>query len=344
MTFRPPNSRFWYALYTDELGRRRRVSTKKTTKRQADLVEAELRNKAERIRLGLEVRDRNPDKLTVADAAKWWLSEIASKQAQGAKLGKVIALHIIDDAIGYASVSSLTPARITSWLHSRSGVKGSTVNHLRSYLMAVYTALIDHGRYIGVNPVKATKRAAVQQAVPRSLPATYVRPLIIQAPTTGWRVCLAVAAYAGLRRSEIARAFAAGWPGVDLDARIITIGTSKRGTVRRVAIHAELLAILKTAQDINAKMPSKGALEGSGDVVKRALKRGGINDEAATFHGLRGAWASRMMACGASQHVVEYMGWGPRSSSVMLTHYIVFTDDMLRAEIDKLTWPQPEKK
>lgn len=46
-----------------------------------------------------------------------------------------------------------------------------------------------------------------------------------------------------------------------------------------------------------------------------------------------------MIACGASSDIVEYMGWGPRASSVMRANYVQYGADVLRREIDKLSWP-----
>lgn len=63
------------------------MSSKKTTKREGDLFEAELRARVQRQKHGLEVIERNPKGWTVAQAARWWLDNIASKQAQGQSHG-----------------------------------------------------------------------------------------------------------------------------------------------------------------------------------------------------------------------------------------------------------------
>lgn len=220
----------------------------------------------------------------------------------------------------------------------------NSANHLRANLSSIFTQMQRHGHWLGNNPVRATQRLAVDEPVPDTMSATWVRPCIEAAPTRGWRVVLAVAAFTGMRRSEIGRAFSGTWPDVDLDERLITIRKSKRKRVRRVAIHAELLAILRDARTCNVVLPSSGALAGSNDIVPNALMRAGIKEPGdAVFKTLRGTWASQMIACGASSDITEYMGWGPRSSSVMRLHYVAYPADVLRREIDKLTWPKTKE-
>lgn len=144
-----------------------------------------------------------------------------------------------------------------------------------------------------------------------------------------------------MRRDEIRRVFApAGWPDVDLDARIITLRKTKTGRPRRVAIHPVLLAVLKDAKARKVEMPSEGAYEGSNDRVKDALKRAGRVDARATFHGFRGGWATALIGCGGATDIVRYMGWGPRGD-VMEAHYLSYPDSVLCREIDKLSYPDP---
>lgn len=117
MSFRPDDSPYYYAEYVDAGGKRRRVSTKQTTKREGDRIEAELRARVQRQRHGLEAIERNPNKWTVADAARWWMAEIASKQAQGKHRGfdKTIERHVIKGPLGDKLLEHVTPANVTAW-------------------------------------------------------------------------------------------------------------------------------------------------------------------------------------------------------------------------------------
>jgi integrase len=343
VSFKPADSPFWWAEYHDAYGKRRRVSTKQRTKREADRVEAELRARVQRQRHGLEVIERNPERLTLAKGAEWCMEHVFAKQAQGAKLAPTLRKHVINDPIGALLLDRVTPEIVTTWMAARaSSLSATTVNHLRSYLMSVYTHLHERGLWRGANPVRETKKLPTEEVVPRSLPAHYVLALLLGAPTLEWLLAFAVAAYTGMRRGEIWRVFGVPlWPDVDLAERIITIRKTKRGTVRRVAIHPDLAALLSGLVNHNVTCPSAGTMDNSDRTVTLALKRAGIDDDAATFHGLRGAWATQMMACGASAEIVEFMGWGPRATSVMRRHYVQYPADVLRREIDKLTWPKP---
>lgn len=337
--FKPNDSPFYYIAVTNEHGIRERFSSKKETKREAMAIEAEYRNRVERIRLGLEVRDKNPEHMTVAQAVEWWLTTIAHRQAQGAKVRPVVEKHLSNGVLGKRQLEHVTPAMATSWLHTLSEKSPATANKCRAYLMGIYSRLIEHGAYLGENPMKLTKRITQTPSSSRKLPPAYVQVLMSNPPTLGWLVAFTTAAYAGMRRGEIERAFGAGWPGVDLDARIIELRKTKTGRPRRVAIHPVLLDVLEDAKRRNVAMPTRGAYEGSNDRVRDALKRAGIVDKRATFHGLRATWATQMIVCGASSDLVRFMGWGPRKDSVMDLHYVAYPDDVLRGEIDKLHYP-----
>lgn len=348
MTFKPDDSPYWYTDFFDEHGKRVRVSTKKKNKREADDIEARMMVKAQQVRLGLDVRDPNADGHTVESAARWWLKEWASKQAQGVSVGSTVEKHIIKSELGPLRIERVTPAHVTRWLAGRALVvpSPSTVNHLRAHLMSIFTRMIDFGYLVGAaNPVRGTKKLETEEPESRALPPTWVVPLINHAPTMGWRLAIAVAAYTGMRSGEIKRALSApGWPSIDLDERVINIRKAKGKRVRRVAVHTDLVEMLRASRDLHVKVPGPGAYGKAHQIVRHALARAGIVDahdlrvDDATFHGLRGTWDSRMDECGAKDSVVDYMGWGKGTTS-RRRHYSKFSNEQLRREIDKLTWP-----
>jgi integrase len=349
MTFKPADTPYWQTDFYNENGERVRVSTKKTTKKEADKVEAELMAKAERRRLGLEVRDVNPKRWTMKEGAAWWLETIAAEGANNG-IAYVIAKHVDRDAIAALPLDEVDTGVVSTWLRRRAkgGLSPSSVNHLRAYLMGIFTSLAENGLYAGENPVKATKKAKEPEPEGQTLPATYALPLIEHAPSLGWRVAIATAAYTGMRRDEIRRTFAApGWPAVDLDERIIGITKTKTGKRRQVAIHVELVAILRDARERHVVMPTAGAFLGSEMIVRHALRRAGIIADVekceATFHGLRGMWNTRMEDCDAKESVIDFMWGGKSTTSVRRRHYRKFTPEVLRHEIDKLSWPKGEK-
>ena len=48
-----------------------------------------------------------------------------------------------------------------------------------------------------------------------------------------------------------------------------------------------------------------------------------------------------MVACGAQGEVVEAMGWGGKGSTTRLRVYTHHDPETLRAEVDKLSYPEP---
>jgi integrase len=340
VTFKTPDSPYWIAEWTDEGGRRHRTSTKKTSKKEADVFEADLRVKAERIRLGLEVRERNPQKYTVAEAAQWWLDNIAAKQKQHAKVTYVVNAHIVRDH-GARPLQSITAGLVNVWLaDKRATYAAATCNRLRSYFMSIFSRLIERELYSGENPLRRARKIKAGRRSRRAMPATSVRALIDEAPTPMWRRAIMIAAFTGMRRSEIERL---RWADVDLTARIVSVRETKTDVDRTVGIHselvAELLPIVGAPSDLVVPALNWNA---SATIVRRALARAGL--DRGNFHGLRGAWATTLMAGGAMRDVVRFMGWGVASSDVMAIHYIAYPPDVLRREIDKLVFPARENR
>jgi hypothetical protein len=305
-----------------------------TTKAQAERLEAELKVRADRQSRGLEPLTRNPQKHTVASLLSWHLVKIA-KTKSAVEIGRTMRKHVVDD-FAALDLARVHPAEVNNWLDEReaTGISGATVNRIRAYLMGAFTRAIGAGLYVGQNPVKATRKRTEDRRVDPPLPATSVRPLIENAPNTLWAKAFALAAYAGMRRSEIARL---RWVDVDLDGGVIYVRQTKASRDRIVPIHDELRPFLAHKRDgvvIDRKEWGHSAV-----VVRKALERAGIVDEEACFKALRSAWASRWVDCGAPPNVVEWVGWGPRHNSVMERHYLRYPTATLQAEMAKLSWP-----
>lgn len=319
-------------------GRNRSLRTK--VRAEAVAREAELRNSSERARLGLEVRDVNPRGLTMCDAVGIHLDTRAKKQAGRDRLAATLDKHIRRDPIGRLHLEQVTSGVIVEWLDRREaeGASATTCNRLRAYLSSIFGGLIERELWRGENPVRRVRLRRQQQPRSRLLPADVVPDLLLAAPTPGWHVAFALAAYAGLRRGEIERL---QWADVDLVARILTVRKSKTGVARTVAIHRELAAILEQ-QRSKAGPVARAGWGKSAVIVRTALARAGLEvDAAACFHSLRHTWATRMIDCGADPWIVQFMGWGPPRNSVMATSYTRPRQALIDA-VDKLWWPTGE--
>ena len=333
----------WVAHYKDEHGERVRVATVAKTKAQADILEHELAVRAERIRLGLEVNERNPKGFTINTAVDWWAENIAVHQARGGGVA-TLRKHVTAE-FGELRLERATRGAIESWLAERAqtGITAATVNHVRAHLSSVFTHMIKRELFHGLHPVRPTTRRQIELAAPRVLPAEAMLPLIEQAPTPQWRLIFLLALYGGMRRSEIE---ALTWARVDLKNGVISVVKTKAKKPRRVPIHAEVLPALLRAKDQAAgdRVISRAAWGKSAEIVRRALERAGVevpDGTDACFHSLRHTWATQATVCGARDDYIRLIGWGPATNSILATTYLHIPVPALAAELGKLFWPSP---
>lgn len=331
---------YWASIPDESAPRkRRRVSLETGKLAEAKAREAELRNAAERERLGLEVRERNPRALSLSKACADHFAGRAKKQAQRGRVLYMVGKHIDGDAIGSMRLEKVTPGVLTEWLDRReaAGLAPVTCNRLRAAVSAVFSSLIEREAFRGENPAKKVRRRKEAQPKSRQLPPYAVPLLLAHAPTEGWRTAFALASYAGLRRGEIERL---RWEDLDLAARMLLVRKSKTGVRRTVALHRELVQILDGVKR-GELVVERAGWQKAATVLRNALERAEVEVDGgvqACFHGLRHTWATRLVDCGADPWVVQLMGWGPPKSSVMATSYARPTQALLDA-IDKLSWP-----
>lgn len=329
---------WWASIPQADGGGRKRVSLDTTNRHEAMEREAEMRNASARQRLGLEVRERNPRHLTVSQAVDVHLEKGAARQRQHDMLTLTLGKHVKRDPLGDLLLEEVTPAVVAEWLDRREdeGASPTTANRLKSNLSAVFRTLIERQLWRGENPAKAVRQRKQEPPKSKVLPPDAVPRLIEVAPTDGWRLAFALAAYAGLRRGEIERL---QWADVDLERRLIRISKTKTDVPRVVGIHRDLLALLQDGKHIGSVIPKAGWSK-SAVIVRNALKRAEVNvgDAQACFHSLRGTWATQLIECGADPFLVRLMGWGPPKGDVMAQHYARPTRALVEA-VDRLWWP-----
>jgi integrase len=307
------------------------------TRAQADAREAELKVRAARQHHGLEPLHRNPQKHTVASLMVWRFARIV-KTRSGVEVKRTMTKHVVG-AFAALPLDQVTTAAVNVWLDERQaeeGIANATVNRLRAYLMAAFSDAISRGLYLGANPVTGTEKRDEDRQAPRPLPAHLVEVLIANAPNAQWRRIITLAAFTGMRRSEIARL---KWRDVDADRRIITVRATKASRDRLVPMHDRVVAVIEEMKRDGAVVIDRKGWDKSAEIVRHALERADIVDEEACFKALRSAWATQWVDCGAPPPLVEWVGWGPRSNSVMQRHYLTYPVATLHAEMKKLSWP-----
>ena len=334
----------WWTDMASAKGRVR-VSLKTTNKETAKAREAELRNAAERERVGLEIRDKNPTRATLSEAVDAYLAGRAKLQAQHSRLTYTLNKHVKGDEIGAMPLEKVTRGEVAKWLDRReaAGLSPTTCNRLRANLSAIFSSLIEREEFHGDNPCRRLRPRKQKLAKNRKFDPSYVRALIDNAPTEGWQLAFALAAYAGLRRGEIERL---QWQDIDLEGRVLTVQQSKTDVRRLVGLHRELVQLLADARG-KAKGTDLVATAGwqkSAVVLRNALTRAEIEvptSVQACFHSLRHVWASQMTDCGADPFITRFMGWGPPKGDVMASSYMKPRAALIEA-IDHLRYPRSE--
>jgi integrase len=322
----------WYVEISAALsptGRRQRISTEARTELEADLLEAEMRVAADRARKGLPAGNRNPSKLTLKQAAERSLERLRGRGGYD-QLRHTTNKHIVRSGLGELLLENITPVMIEDYLKKKSGVGPSTQNRIRAAISGAYSTVKRLQLFFGDNPIEFTEHRQEPEHIDRMVDPDDIAKLLKNAPGKEWRLVFALAAFAGLRRSEIRRLDLN--EHVDLKRRVMHVVRSKTGVARRVGIHLYLVPLLKDAQKTGVELGDH-TWQHSAEQVQKAL---GSDDD---FHGLRHTWASQLIDCGARESVVEFMGWGRRKSSTFRKHYLDFPDARLRAEIDKLVYP-----
>lgn len=341
-------------LWHDERGvmHRRVIST---TREEAEAFLAEVKIRAKRIKEGVEVRTRNPERLTVADVAKRWL------KSQDDKTENRVTNHIIDKSIGKLPLDQVTAPVVLTFLEDLQPMpktegkqkqlgelSARTRNHVRKHLVQIFKYAMKRGLFLGdVNPVHAVETAEVQRKKLVTLTTTEIVS-VLNVATYPWRGMIAAGLH-GLRRGEV---FGLDGEDVDLvrnEIRVVRSHDSdmtKNGTERVVPIHSGMRAALVEAK---ALRPVGVLFPGRDGVARRApdnnldrpltaiLVSAGVTRHL-TFHDLRHTCATILLQAGASiAHVSKILG----HSSISLTADVyghLLTDD-LHAAMGKLELP-----
>jgi integrase/recombinase XerD len=175
------------------------------------------------------------------------------------------------------------PDLIEDWLGTFASP--ATRRAYRSDLMAYYTWAAKRG--LSSNPVLAVDGIRVPKTLPRPVPASHLQAVLKSAPRDV-RVMIALAAFAGLRRAEIAALDAAD---VDLlsEPPTLAVRAGKGNKDRIIPVHPDLASVLATA-------PRHGPVVGVtastvGHRVADHLRKVGIE---ATAHQLRHTFGTEL--------------------------------------------------
>jgi integrase len=344
----------WCMRYTDASGKLQRVATpytKRSQRRDAELLYAEVIAREARRKVGLEPMELNPKGFTLAKAAQWWLDGPGKDLKSHARDKTTVRKHLIDDPIGALRLERVSRGELNAWMsRKRLEYSAQTVKHLIMYVQRVFSELEKVDAWFGRNPAKAVEAPTVQaKAREHIADPTHAKRLLwaLRGEAHGqWETMTAVALYAGLRRGEVLKLLG---HHVSFERRLLAVVDTKSGVDRYVPIHDDLLPLLKRYEvgpwEAYFESPrGRGALRSectkASRTIRAACKRAGIPE--VTFHGLRHSWATRAAECGVNAEVLEAIGWGGKKGSTRRDVYTHYSAEYLVSEINKLSWPEPE--
>jgi integrase len=330
-------------------GKRRRVKVSADTETD---VAKKLRQLQAKAAAGVDVSGQ---RITVGELFDRWLSDVAPLR-QGAKsldISSTLIRTRLRPAFGHMKATAVRPDDVEAFLRAMAddGLARSTVTKLRGILVQVFR-LAEQRRIITWNPARLAYLPPVDATVaPRdvvSLDADQTRALLAAARGHRLEVLLAMAVTLAMRPGELG---ALQWADVDFDAGTVTvhqalkwsptgptIGTTKTGKRRTLAMPAELAALLlehrrrqAVERDVHGAWPaewtglvfttSTGAPHGQRNLRRdvRALgKKAGV--ENLTPYGLRHTACSVLSADGVSLELLADV-LGHQDTRMVMRHY-----------------------
>lgn len=344
----------WLIRWTDEIGRdHKKVMPKGATKEHAEAFLRDVKVRVDRVKAGLEVRQRNPEKLTVQDAVKRWLKS----RRRNVRDVLTVKAHVSGTALAGELLERVTPARINAHLaslrpspnakHVVAELSPATRNHIRKHLISIFKLAIARGWLVGGNPARASDRETVRRRTLVTLTAEEAMALVAAA-IFPWDAIIACGLL-GLRRGEI---WGADVEDVDSEQWVLRVRRShgratKSGRERVVPIHPvfrPLLAQAVQAAQGNALFPGREGRRRSEQTKGQrefgaALEAAGIKRHV-RFHDTRHTAATLLLQSGASlEHVKKVLGHASIAiTSETYSHLVV---DDLRAAVDRMPLKMP---
>jgi len=260
--------------------------------------------KAARREVGLEPDDPNPNAWTVGALMQWWFGYSVEGKLESAPQVSARIKHFKGTSIDEVLIERLRPADVERWMHVLDNkLSPASVNHLRGYLARAFNVAIQHGQFVGANPVQRVKKRKVSETGGDWLTKVEVRKVLEMALTLQPQFAglYAAAMYTGMRKGEL---FALRWDDVHLERGYLVVArshdrmTTKGGKGRLVDIPDELRPWLVRQKALKTRnvFPSKAGKQHDAQTrldlrFRRCVKAAGITRHI-RFHDTRHTFAS----------------------------------------------------
>jgi integrase len=346
---------YWYAVYRDETGRRRKRSTKLTSKSKALEMANALQRAANEARRGALTEARARDLLSEilqsvngeglrAFTVQQWL-DLFVRQKQKSRAGRTFLRHAqtmrdFIEFLGYRArlnIAAITPKDIADFRDERqsSGLAPATLNGDVAILSSAFNAALKQG-HISANPCAAIE-AVRDRGEPKSTFSPEQVAALVQAADGDWRGLILTAFYTGARLNDCA---SLRWKSVDLVSEIKTLKFKQTKTGREIvtAIHPELeeylLSLPAPESDEAFLFPSlvgrNNLSRAFSEIMKRArienriIRKPGASGHAVhalSFHSLRHSFVSILANAGIGEDLrMALAGHTERATQRRYTH------------------------
>lgn len=199
--FRRPGDDCWWLDFVDTDGKRRRVKTTTTSKREAEDLLAEKRSAKKRSDLGLEVAATSSVR-TLGEAWALWLDRWCPPASLRREKGRYRA-NVEGQWIAASKLTQLSGDTLDKWFaEQRKQHSARTVNGHRRIIRCIYNTLIRKRLFRGINPVRETKPLEEAEYSHELLTEAELRRLLPHVPVD-WRDLVHLGFVTGLRRGEL---------------------------------------------------------------------------------------------------------------------------------------------
>jgi integrase len=335
----------YYLWYDDESGRRQKISTKSTSKREANRFMQEF------IKKGREPKLRPPN-IQIAKFQKEFLAYSAGIHASHTQRLFATALRELNRIIGEKTLRSVSIRDVERFLSVKKSESSDVT--ARTYLVTLASAFQTAVRwkYIQTNPFHQVEKPKLPEKTPVYLSKDEFRQLFSSIAEEDLRILFLVAVSTGIRLGEILNL---EWSDIDFSKKVIHVRNRGEFTTKskRNRIIPMTEQVYKLLSDWKKKASSEIVFHDGGrrkrrDLVSRKFKeyitKLGLND-CLHFHSLRHTFASWLVQDGVSLYEVQKL---LGHSNITVTQvYSHLQPETLHATVNRLslsTVPFPDSE
>lgn len=347
-------SPYYYIEYYDDEGKQRRISTKSTSKKEAQAKLDILQGKSHDIKLGFRKKDAKIIHEEVKTLIDTYISECKYKLApstvsdyQSTLYELFVYTHAKPSKIHLVSISQLTFDMLNSWKFAEVRTKSKrTINKKLANVSAFCNWCVKHGR-LESNPTDKVENFKEHITVRPFTKAEY--ETILSVSNEYDRKVWIVFAETGLRKGELARL---KWEDINVESRLIHVKSTKDHPTknkeeRYVPMSDNVVSVFNSLTRTNPSDVVFKTIGNYQDLYSGApktlaiyMKKAGIQDiENLNVHSFRRYFVTEILERGANPSAVSFIV-GHKTPSLVLKVYSKVTNDHARNAI--ALWDKPK--